>query len=169
MRPLNYSCLPERGHGQSEESRNMYFVHITNGSDPRPKASNSRRRVAFFARATRSAARCYKRYVHCYLPTYPGVPQAVDMTLPLPSILESPKSLIMIFEPSWGLKYSRFSGYRGEKKKFLKGNLKGIRDTSVQLELRVWHLVRQHATTLTPQRTAKSVIAALNLSLSSES
>lgn len=43
-------------------------------------------------------------------PTYPGVPQAVDMTSPLPSILERPKSLIMIFDSSCGLKYSKFSG-----------------------------------------------------------
>lgn len=48
------------------------------------------------------------------LPTYPGVPQAVDMTSPLPSILERPKSLIIIFDSSWGLKYSRFSGWRKE-------------------------------------------------------
>lgn len=47
-------------------------------------------------------------------PTYPGVPQAVDMTSPLLSILERPKSLIMIFDSSWGLKYSKFSGWRGE-------------------------------------------------------
>lgn len=33
-------------------------------------------------------------------PTYPGVPQAVDMTLPAPSIFDSPKSLIIIFESS---------------------------------------------------------------------
>lgn len=46
------------------------------------------------------------------LPTYPGVPHAVDMTSPLPSILDRPKSLIMILDSSWGLKYSRFSGWR---------------------------------------------------------
>ena len=35
------------------------------------------------------------------LPTYPGVPQAVDM-MPLSTILERPKSLIMILEfSSW--------------------------------------------------------------------
>lgn len=34
------------------------------------------------------------------LPTYPGVPQAVDMTLPTPSIFDSPKSLIIILESS---------------------------------------------------------------------
>lgn len=34
------------------------------------------------------------------LPTYPGVPQAVDMTLPAPSIFDSPKSLIIILESS---------------------------------------------------------------------
>lgn len=33
-------------------------------------------------------------------PTYPGVPQAVDITLPDPSIFDSPKSLIMILESS---------------------------------------------------------------------
>lgn len=42
------------------------------------------------------------------------MPQAVDMTSPLLSILERPKSLIMILDSSWGLKYSRFSGWRGE-------------------------------------------------------
>lgn len=51
-----------------------------------------------------------------HLPTYPGVPQAVDMTSPLPSILERPKSLIMIFDSSWGLKYSKFSGWRERKR-----------------------------------------------------
>lgn len=50
------------------------------------------------------------------VPTYPGVPQAVDMTSPLPSILERPKSLIMIFDSSWGLKYSKFSGWRERKR-----------------------------------------------------
>jgi len=34
------------------------------------------------------------------VPTYPGVPQAVDMTLPEASILDRPKSLIMILESS---------------------------------------------------------------------
>lgn len=34
------------------------------------------------------------------LPTYPGVPQAVDMTLPDPSIFDSPKSLIIILDSS---------------------------------------------------------------------
>lgn len=33
-------------------------------------------------------------------PTYPGVPHAVDMTSPLPSILDSPKSLIIILDSS---------------------------------------------------------------------
>lgn len=46
------------------------------------------------------------------LPTYPGVPQAVAITSPVPSIFDKPKSLIMIFDSSWGLKYSRFSGWR---------------------------------------------------------
>lgn len=39
-------------------------------------------------------------FISKLLPTYPGVPQAVDMTSPVPSILDKPKSLIMIFEPS---------------------------------------------------------------------
>lgn len=39
------------------------------------------------------------RYPAC-LPTYPGVPQAVDITLSAPSIFDSPKSLIMILESS---------------------------------------------------------------------
>ena len=34
------------------------------------------------------------------LPTQPGVPQAVDITSPLPSILDNPKSLIMILDSS---------------------------------------------------------------------
>lgn len=56
-------------------------------------------------------------------PTYPGVPQAVDMTFPAPSIFERPKSLIMIFDSSWALKYSKFSGWthkqRGVNYRFL--------------------------------------------------
>lgn len=43
---------------------------------------------------------CYLKMWATYLPTYPGVPQAVDITLPEPSILDSPKSLIMILESS---------------------------------------------------------------------
>lgn len=49
-------------------------------------------------------------------PTYPGVPQAVAITSPVPSIFDKPKSLIMIFDSSWGLKYSRFSGWKSEER-----------------------------------------------------
>lgn len=37
-------------------------------------------------------------------PTYPGVPQAVAITSPVPSIFDRPKSLIMILDSSSGLK-----------------------------------------------------------------
>lgn len=49
-------------------------------------------------------------------PTYPGVPQAVAITSPVPSILDRPKSLIMILESSSGLKYRRFSGCNGKNR-----------------------------------------------------
>lgn len=37
------------------------------------------------------------------------------MTFPAPSIFERPKSLIMIFDSSWELKYSKFSGWTQTK------------------------------------------------------
>ena len=44
---------------------------------------------------------CHLSFKHlACLPTYPGVPHAVDITLPVSSILDRPKSLIMILESS---------------------------------------------------------------------
>lgn len=42
----------------------------------------------------------YRKKELFFIPTYPGVPQAVDITVPESSILDSPKSLIMMLESS---------------------------------------------------------------------
>lgn len=57
----------------------------------------------------------FKDSINLFLPTYPGVPHAVDITLSAPSILDRPKSLIMILESSSMLSYRRFSGCNKEE------------------------------------------------------
>jgi len=73
--------------------------------------------VSICAEGERGASKYLHERLKQLLPTYPGVPHAVDMTSPLPSILDSPKSLIIILDSFWGLKYNKFSGCRKKERK----------------------------------------------------